>query len=102
MEGPGTKPGVPRLARNFYPEPNARRQGAGIRRDRNAAAGLGFPRRDAVDFRVLGRVGEDRGPPVKLSDFGLGQVSQGLDAGIIDFTLRLLRPCDSFRAMRVE
>src|ERR1700694_5823921 len=102
MEAPGAKPGVPRLARNSCPEPNARRQSAGIRRDRNTAAGLGLPDRDAIDFRELGGIGEDRGLPVELSDFGLGQMPQRLDSGIIHFASRLLRPCDSFRTMRVE
>src|SRR5262249_15857179 len=102
MEAPALLPAVAVGARNLDAELNVFRQRARVGGDWNAAAGLRFSDRDTINLRKFRRIGEDRGLTVELSYFGLRQVPQRLDSGVLNVTARLVHPLQLFRTARIE
>src|SRR5262249_34253668 len=102
MEAPALLPAVAVGARNLDAELNVFRQRARVAGDWNAAAGLRLSARDTITLGKFRRIGEDRGLAVELSYFGLRQVPQRLDSGVLNFAARLVHPLQLFRTVRIE
>src|SRR5262249_25297862 len=88
--------------RNLDPELDAVSERADVGGDRNAAAGLRFADRDAVDFHEFGRIRQDRCTLIELRDLRMREMAERLYSGLSHVLARTLHPADAVGVAAME